>query len=321
MVSNNNNTDCANTCRWIAALIGLLGFVIFFWMADYRFISSLLLAALVGIGSWFILKLMLCNDETSSAEAPSSDPLATTAVASSADGAAVIKTSAPSEATSSVKENTVAAAASSAAVVSTATPAAFAVKPSAPLAGEKELAERKGDWKYEAPVVEKAPAKAKAPAKTKAPAKAASGTKAPAKAAVKAKAPAKAATATKAKAPAKAATKAKAPEKPAAATKAKAPAKAKAADAKPAALLSAARPEGKDDLKLISGVGPKLEQTLNDLGVYHYDQVAKWKKKDIAWVDDNLRFKGRIERDDWMSQAKILAKGGETEFSKKKKKT
>lgn len=309
MVSNNNNTECANTCRWIAALIGLLGFVIFFWMADYRFISSLLLAALVGIGSWFILKLMLCNDETSSAEAPSSDPLATAAVASSADGAAVNKTSAPSEATSSASENTVAAAASSAAVVSTATPAAFTVKPSAPLAGEKELAERKGDWKYEAPVVEKAPAKAKAPAKTKAPAKAASGTKAPAKEAVKAKAPAKAAAATKAKAPAKAA------------TKAKAPAKAKAADAKPAALLSAARPEGKDDLKLISGVGPKLEQTLNDLGVYHYDQVAKWKKKDIAWVDDNLRFKGRIERDDWMSQAKILAKGGETEFSKKKKKT
>jgi predicted flap endonuclease-1-like 5' DNA nuclease len=333
MVSNNNNTDCANTCRWIAALIGLLGFVIFFWMADYRFISSLLLAALAGIGSWFILKLMLCNDETSSAEAPSSDPLATAAAASSANGAAVNKTSAPSEAASSASENTVAAAATSAAVVSTASSAAFTVRPSAPLAGEKELAERKGDWKYEAPVVEKAPAKAKAPAKTKAPAKAASGTKAPAKAAVKAKAPAKAAAATKAKAPAKAAAatkakapakaaaKAKAPEKPAAATKAKAPAKAKAADAKPAALLSAARPEGKDDLKLISGVGPKLEQTLNDLGVYHYDQVAKWKKKDIAWVDDNLRFKGRIERDDWMSQAKILAKGGETEFSKKKKKT
>ena len=189
MVSNNNNTDCANTCRWIAALIGLLGFVIFFWMADYRFISSLLLAALAGIGSWFILKLMLCNDETSSAEAPSSDPLATAAAASSANGAAVNKTSAPSEAASSASENAVAAAATSAAVVSTASSAAFTVRPSAPLAGEKELAERKGDWKYEAPVVEKAPAKAKAPAKTKAPAKAASGTKAPAKAAVKAKAP------------------------------------------------------------------------------------------------------------------------------------
>ncbi|MCX7566253.1 hypothetical protein OS189_07850 [Sulfitobacter sp. F26169L] len=96
---------------------------------------------------------------------------------------------------------------------------------------------------------------------------------------------------------------------------------AKTSGQKPETMLAAPRPEGKDDLKLISGVGPKLEQTLNDLGVYHFDQVSKWKKKDIAWVDENLRFKGRIERDGWMSQAKILAKGGETEFSKKKKKT
>ena len=91
------------------------------------------------------------------------------------------------------------------------------------------------------------------------------------------------------------------------------------ADAKPALMLTAARDGGADDLKLIGGVGPKLEQTLNELGIYHFDQVAKFKKKDIAWVDARLRFKGRIERDDWMSQAKVLAKGGETAFSKKKK--
>jgi predicted flap endonuclease-1-like 5' DNA nuclease len=102
-----------------------------------------------------------------------------------------------------------------------------------------------------------------------------------------------------------------------------APAQSPAADAdgRPAILMAAPRPEGRDDLKLISGVGLKLEQTLNDLGVYHFDQVAKFKKKDIAWVDERLRFKGRIERDDWMAQAKILAKGGETEFSKGKKKS
>jgi predicted flap endonuclease-1-like 5' DNA nuclease len=101
------------------------------------------------------------------------------------------------------------------------------------------------------------------------------------------------------------------------------PSKASAAaeDARPEVLMSAPRPEGADDLKLISGVGPKLEETLNELGIYHFDQVAKFKKKDIGWVDARLRFKGRIERDDWMSQAKILAKGGETEFSKKKKKS
>lgn len=63
-----------------------------------------------------------------------------------------------------------------------------------------------------------------------------------------------------------------------------------------------------DDLKKISGVGPKLEQTLNELGIWHYEQIAKFKKKDIAWVDERLRFKGRIERDDWIGQAKALAK-------------
>lgn len=86
-------------------------------------------------------------------------------------------------------------------------------------------------------------------------------------------------------------------------------------------MLSKARASGADDLKLISGVGPKLEGTLNELGVYHYDQVAAWRKKEVEWVDERLRFKGRIERDGWIAQAKILAKGGETEFSKKKKKT
>ena len=92
-------------------------------------------------------------------------------------------------------------------------------------------------------------------------------------------------------------------------------------DERPAVLMSAPRATGADDLKLISGVGPKLEETLNELGIYHFDQVAKFETKDIAWIDARLRFKGRIERDDWMSQAKVLAEGGETEFSKKKKKS
>lgn len=92
-----------------------------------------------------------------------------------------------------------------------------------------------------------------------------------------------------------------------------------AADGKPET-FDAPQAGGADDLKLISGVGPKLEQTLNDLGVWHFSQVAGWRKNEIKWVDDRLKFKGRIERDDWISQAKILAKGGETEFSKRKKK-
>lgn len=77
------------------------------------------------------------------------------------------------------------------------------------------------------------------------------------------------------------------------------------------------KPEGKaDDLKLISGVGPKLEKTLNNLGFWHFSQIAKWSKKDVAIVDDELTFKGRIERDDWIKQAKALAKGGRDEYVK-----
>ncbi len=72
-----------------------------------------------------------------------------------------------------------------------------------------------------------------------------------------------------------------------------------------------------DDLKQIKGVGPKLEGVINDLGFWHFDQIAAWTKDEIAWVDMRLKFKGRIERDGWIEQAKLLAAGGETEFSKK----
>ncbi len=83
------------------------------------------------------------------------------------------------------------------------------------------------------------------------------------------------------------------------------------------ALLGGARDGKPDDLKLLKGVGPKLEGLLNDLGFYHFDQVASWGPEEVSWVDARLSFKGRIERDGWIEQAKILAAGGETEFSKK----
>lgn len=72
-----------------------------------------------------------------------------------------------------------------------------------------------------------------------------------------------------------------------------------------------------DDLKRIKGVGPRMEQMCNMLGFWHYDQIAHWTSDEVAWVDENLQgFKGRVTRDDWVPQAKILAAGGETEFSK-----
>lgn len=75
-----------------------------------------------------------------------------------------------------------------------------------------------------------------------------------------------------------------------------------------------ARPATVDDLKLISGVGPKIEGVLHSLGIYTFAQVSAWRKAEREWVDGYLNFRGRIERDDWAKQAKALAKGGVAEY-------
>lgn len=66
-----------------------------------------------------------------------------------------------------------------------------------------------------------------------------------------------------------------------------------------------------DDLKLISGVGPVLEEKLNELGIYHFWQIAKFEQRDIDLVDEAMAFPGRITRDEWIAQSKNLADGGE----------
>ncbi len=82
--------------------------------------------------------------------------------------------------------------------------------------------------------------------------------------------------------------------------------------------LKAPRKAGADDLKLIKGIGPKLEKLLNDMGFFHFDQIAKWGQDELAWVDQNLEgFKGRASRDGWLDQASRLARGESTEFSAK----
>jgi predicted flap endonuclease-1-like 5' DNA nuclease len=68
-----------------------------------------------------------------------------------------------------------------------------------------------------------------------------------------------------------------------------------------------------DDLKKLKGVGPKLEKLLNELGVYNFKQIADWQKKDVDWVNAKLSFSGRIEREDWISQARTLAEDGATD--------
>lgn len=86
---------------------------------------------------------------------------------------------------------------------------------------------------------------------------------------------------------------------------AKAEAKAEAkSEAK--AETKAAPKSGGDDLKKISGVGPALEKKLHGLGVTSFQQIVEWTADDIARIDEELNFKGRIERDDWQAQAKAL---------------
>lgn len=304
MALKTNKTECVMTCWGIAALVGFVSMVMLYSFAEFGALQAIFTGGLIGTVLGLVLTFTVCRDQTAAADLASDDKPATRYAAEAAErkAARVAATQGTTAADTAVGMTgtsaapapdgtadtesgaTGSASGASAAAANTTPSAAFSVQPSKPLAGQQELAERKGEWKYEGDASKDA---AEKPA-------------------------------------AKAAPAAKAKEAPAAKAKpaaAKPAAKAAAADgdAKPALMLDAARPEGPDDLKLISGVGPKLEQTLNDLGIYHFDQVAKFKKKDIAWVDERLRFKGRIERDDWMSQAKILAKGGETEFSKKKK--
>ncbi|WP_273509027.1 endonuclease [Planktotalea frisia] len=84
------------------------------------------------------------------------------------------------------------------------------------------------------------------------------------------------------------------------------------------ATLTAAREGGADDLKRIKGIGPKLEKLCNTMGFFHFDQIAAWTPDEMAWVNANLEgFKGRATRDKWIEQAKLLASGAETEFSKR----
>lgn len=105
-------------------------------------------------------------------------------------------------------------------------------------------------------------------------------------------------------------TAAKPKAKPAAKAAAKPAAKAAApkAEAK-AAPKTAAKASAADDLKKLSGVGPALEKKLHEAGVTTFAQIAGWSDADVTDMDEKLAFKGRIEREGWIDQAKELAKG------------
>ena len=88
-------------------------------------------------------------------------------------------------------------------------------------------------------------------------------------------------------------------------------------DSRAPLVLDAPRGEA-DDLKRISGIGPKLEELLHSLGFFHFGQLAVWTDENVQWVDDHLEgFNGRIARDDWVGQAKPLFEGDGTDFAKR----
>jgi NADH-quinone oxidoreductase subunit E len=136
--------------------------------------------------------------------------------------------------------------------------------------------------------------------------------------AASAAAPKAAAPETTAAAPKKAAAPRKTAKKaPPAGPKLKAAPESAAAGAAPMLLTE---PVGKaDDLKLLKGVGPKLESVLNEMGFYHFDQIAAWTPDQVNWVDETMEGvnRGRASRDGWVEQAKVLATGALTEFAKR----
>ncbi|MBW7922777.1 MAG: NADH-quinone oxidoreductase subunit E [Rubellimicrobium sp.] len=98
-----------------------------------------------------------------------------------------------------------------------------------------------------------------------------------------------------------------APKKPAAAP---APAAAAGEGRKPEG-IAAPRGGQADDLKEIEGIGPALERLCHEMGIFHFDQIAAWGPEEIAWMDGNLKgFRGRISRDKWVAQAKLIVDEG-----------
>jgi len=81
--------------------------------------------------------------------------------------------------------------------------------------------------------------------------------------------------------------------------------------------LAAARNGQPDDLKRIKGIGQQNEGRLHGLGIWHFEQIAAWTAENVKWVGSYLAFPGRIDREQWVSQARVLTAGGDTDFSKR----
>jgi len=252
MDKNQSTFTCTQGCWMAAALAGLLIAALLI-LRGWGFISALFIGILVLVVLGFLLKWFFCSVQDEAGQRPEQTMQSQR---QSAEIDISLDKATPAQDKSAPTGPAIASS---------------AVKPSKPLPGQLELAERKGDWKYHGAAAASAPQR-------------------------------------------------RAPKKSTAKKADSAGAPSAQTGAKPQA-LSAPRDGRPDDLKMIKGVGPKLEALLNSMGFYHFDQIASWSGSEVAWVDENLqRFTGRVSRDAWVDQAKTLAAGGTTEFSSKVKK-
>ncbi|HLN09553.1 MAG TPA: cell envelope biogenesis protein TolA [Xanthobacteraceae bacterium] len=293
--------DSTDRWLWWAAVVFIAGLVvaILHWLPGRAgfYLETLLLLSFAYLVGYLLIRLaraMLAHDQT----------VARTA----ADAAGLAVASAPLERVRST------------AVEATSDAEAAAKARRAADAKAAEEAKRAADAKAAEEAKRAADAKVAEEAKRAADAKAAEE--------AKRAADAKAAEAEKRAADAKAAEEAKRAADAKAAEEAKRAADAKAAEeAKRAAPAAAAHPGTKplglaaahdgqaDDLTRIKGIGPRNEQICNDLGVFHFFQIADWTPEEAIWVGHHIAFPGRIEREHWIAQARLLAAGGDTEHS------
>lgn len=305
MSENNSGLSCTLGCWAMAAAAGFLTFVMLLVLGSAGLMQAIFLAGLVFVILGLLFTWLFCSPLPKLGEASQGAAAGSHAAGSggagqgagskgqhgSASATPATQATAPAEApaakapaqAAATDAPAQAAAAPAAAAAAASKPAAAAataeIKPSARLAGQEDLAQRKGTWKYEGETN-------------------GAGSKSAPKSAPKA-------------AP-------KAAQTDAGEDYDKDGVAEGTDEGTRPETLSGPRGGKADNLKEIKGIGPKLEKLCNSMGFYHFDQIANWTADEIAWVNANLEgFRGRVTRDQWVEQARILAAGGETEFSKR----
>ena len=322
-----DTNGCKKTCWMIGAAAGLVVAAWLLLVAHLGFLGAVFLGLMTfGLFGGF-LNWAFCGPDmaqgTGQGDKPAANDTVSSSPVSSEAVAPAVALEAPAVAVpASVPASATPAAAAPAAAVMSSAPVA---EPKAP---EPKAEAPKADVKKAAPAKAKAaPAKAKeaepavAPVTKAAPKpKAAKAVAAPAEKTAPVKAAAKATVAKTAAPKAAAKVAAKPAAKPAAAKAETAPVAADTAAGKKPKGLKAARRGKPDDLKLIEGIGAKLEERLNEWGVFHFDQIAAWGDQEVAYADNNVpRFKGRASRDKWVAQAKLIVSEGVDAFLERAK--